>query len=66
VELRAVPSVPFVNQQDLRDSVARPDEYIPECQTILTIEEIAAAYSPPSDMPSNPDQQNSSDPLDDY
>jgi len=45
VQLHAIPSVLFLNQQDLRDFVAPPGEYIPECQTNLTIEEITAAYS---------------------
>jgi len=51
VPLRAIPSVPFLNQQDIRDFIVPRDEYIPERQTRLTIEEIAAAYSP-SDLPS--------------
>ena len=39
-------------------------EYIPERQTNLTMEKIAAAYSAPSDLPDN-NPQNSSNPLDD-
>jgi len=50
--LRAIPSVPFLNLQDLRDFVAPSDEYIPERQTNLSIEEIVAAYSPPSNLAS--------------
>ncbi|KAF8418278.1 hypothetical protein EV426DRAFT_700473 [Tirmania nivea] len=65
VQLHAIPSVPFLNQQDLQDFVASPEEYIPERQTNLTIEEIAAAYTAPSDLPDDTNLQNSSNPLDD-
>ena len=41
-----MPSIPFLNQQDLQHFVAPQDEYIPERQANLTIEEIAAAYAP--------------------
>jgi len=64
VQLHAIPPVPFFNQQDLRDFVAPPEEYIPECQANLTIEEIAAVYSAPSDLPDDTNPQNSCDPLD--
>jgi len=64
VQLHAIPSVPFLNQQGLRDFVASPEEYIPERQANLTIEEIAAAYSAPSDLPADTNPQNSSDPFD--
>jgi len=64
VQLHAIPSVPFPNQQDLRDFVAPPEEYVPERQANLTIEEIAAAYSAPSDLPDDTNPQYSSDPLD--
>ena len=57
VQLHAIPSVPFPNQQDLRDFVAPPEEYVPERQANLTIEEIAAAYSVPSDLPDDNDLQ---------
>jgi len=46
VQLRAMPSIPFLKQQDLQHFVAPPDEYIPELHANLTIEEIAAAYAP--------------------
>jgi len=49
-----MPSIPFLNQQDLQHFVAPPDEYIPEHQANLTIGEIAAAYAPP--VPSNHDK----------
>jgi len=55
VQLRAIPSVPFLNQQDLRDFVAPPEEYAPQRQTNLTIEEIAA--SAPCDLPDGIDPQ---------
>jgi len=64
VQLHAIPSVPFLNQQDLRDFVASPEEYIPERQANLTIVEIGAAYSAPSDLPDDTNPQNSSDLLD--
>jgi len=64
VQLHAIPSVPFLNQPDVRDFVAPTEESIPECQTNLTIGEIAAAYSAPSDLPADTNPQNSSDPLD--
>ena len=48
VQLRAMPSIPFLNQQDLQYFVTPPDEYIPERHANLTIEEIAAAYAPPA------------------
>ena len=61
MQLRAIPSVHFLNQQDLRGFVAPPNEYIQERQTNLTIEEIAAAYSPASNLPSE-DRLNDSEP----
>jgi len=64
VQLYAIRSLPFLNQQDLPDFIAPPEEYIPERQANLTVEEIAAAYSAPSDPPDNTNPQNSSDPLD--
>ena len=57
VPLHAISSVPFLNQQDLRDFVASPEEYIPERQANLTIEEIAAASSAPSDLPDHTNPQ---------
>ncbi|RPB21161.1 hypothetical protein L211DRAFT_851673 [Terfezia boudieri ATCC MYA-4762] len=54
VQLHAIPSVPFLNQQDLRDFVAPPEEYIPE-----------PAYAAPSDPPDDTNLQNSSNPPDD-
>jgi len=49
-----MPSIPFLNQQDLQHYLAPPDEYIPEHQAKITIEEISAAYAPP--VPSNHDK----------
>jgi len=40
-------SISFLNQQDLQQFVAPPDEYIPERQTKLTIKEIDAGCPPP-------------------
>lgn len=58
-----MPSIPFLYQ---RDFVAPPDEYIPRRCTDLTIEEIAAAYSPlPNGMFSHSTQRPPSDTLDD-
>ena len=61
VQLRSIPSVPFLNQQDLRGFVAPLNEYILERQTNLTIEEILAVYSPPADLPPE-DRLNDSKP----
>ena len=68
VHPRSTPSVPFLDQHDIRNFVAPPDEYIPQRQANLTIEDIAAAYAhaPPTDLPSASDQQTTSDrPLND-
>ncbi|KAF8417586.1 hypothetical protein EV426DRAFT_721140 [Tirmania nivea] len=57
--LMAIPIMSLVK------SMTPPEVYIPERQTNLTIEEIAAAYSAPSDLPDDTKLQNSSNPLDD-
>jgi len=54
VHLRGMPSITFLNQQDLQQFVVPPDDYIPEHQTNVSTEELAAAYPPP--VPSNPDK----------
>jgi len=46
----AMPTIPFLDQQDLQAFVAPPDEYIPELQANLTIQAIAAAYAPPHNV----------------
>ena len=53
VQLRAMPAIPFL---DLQRFVIPPEEYIPERQANLSLEEIASAYSPPFDHPPNPNQ----------
>jgi len=58
VQLQAISSVPFLNQQDLRDFVGPLKNISP------SVREIAVAYSAPSDLPGNTNPQNSSDPLD--
>ena len=61
-----MPSVPFLDQQDLHNFVALPDEYILESQGNPIIEDIAAAYEPRTDPSSTSDQKTTSDrPLDD-
>ena len=47
VQLRAIPSIPFLNQRYLQHFVNPPDEYIPERQANLTIKEIVETYAPP-------------------
>jgi len=61
VRLRAIPSVPLLSLQDLRNFVAPSDGYIPGHQTNLTIEEIVAAHSPPSNRASE-DRLDDSEP----
>ena len=39
-------SVSFLNQQDLQHFLTPPDEYLPERQANLTIEQIVAADAP--------------------
>ena len=51
-----MPAILFLDQQDLQRFVISPEEYIPERQANLSLEEIAAAYSPPVDHPPNPNQ----------
>ena len=46
-------TIPFLDQQDLQDVVAPPDEYIPDRQVKLTIEDIAPAYVPPPNISAN-------------
>ena len=60
VQLRAMPTTPFLNQQDLQAFVASPDELIPERQANLTIEDIAAAYAPLPNILANSTEQPTS------
>ena len=67
VQLRTMPAILFLDQQDLQCFVISPEEYIPERQPNLCLEEIAAAYSPLVDHPPNPkeDLGTTPDTLDD-
>ena len=60
MQLGAIPTTPFLNQQDLQAFVASPDEVIPERQANLTIEHIAAAYAPPPNILANSTEQPTS------
>jgi len=62
VQLQAIPSVPFLKEQDLRDFVAPPLKNI--FLSVRQSLEIAAAYSAPPYLPGDTNPQNSSDPLD--
>ena len=46
--IRAMPTIPLLNQQDLQALV--PGDLIPERQANVTIEDIAAAYTPPPNI----------------
>jgi len=60
VQFLAIPTILFLDQQDLQAFVAPPNEYIPERQANLTIEDIPAAYTPPPNIPANSAEQPTS------